>query len=106
MQMVDAVGAPLVAGMTYVQVESTLNALMFVPLGAALAALLGRRLWILAPVIGFVVSLTVEWMQGQIPGRIPDVQDIVWNTLGAIVGAVLTAIIAELIRTVSGPRSV
>lgn len=103
MQMVDAVDAPLVAGMTHVQLESTLNALMFVPLGAALAALLGTRLWILAPVIGFVVSLTVEYTQAQVPGRVPDIQDIVWNTLGAIVGAVVGAIVSGLIRRVARP---
>ncbi len=106
MQLVDALDVPLVAGMTYVQVEGTLNALLFIPLGATLTILLGRRLWVLASVIGFIVSVSVEYMQAQIPGRVPDAYDIVWNTLGALVGAVLAAIVAGLIRTVSGPRSV
>ena len=87
MALADRVAAPLVADLGSLQLESGLNALLFVPLGAAVALLLGRRLWVLAPVLGFVISFGVEYAQTRIPGRVPDVQDIVWNTLGAVVGA-------------------
>jgi glycopeptide antibiotics resistance protein len=78
---------PLIAGLTYPQIESMLNALLFVPLAAALALLLGRRLWMLAPVLGLAVSCAVEYAQSQIPGRVPDLQDVLWNTAGSIAGA-------------------
>ncbi|GAA5198047.1 VanZ family protein [Microbacterium jejuense] len=84
---------PLVAGLSPLQLESALNALLFVPLGAALALLLGRRLWALAPVLGFAVSFAVEYAQVRIPGRVPDLQDVVWNTVGAVVGAAAVGVV-------------
>lgn len=101
MRVLDVFAAPVVSRMTYVELESTLNALMFVPLGAALAMLLSTRLWILAPLIGFAVSFAVEHTQAHIPGRVPDVHDIVWNTLGAVAGAVVVG----LVRLAGGSRS-
>jgi hypothetical protein len=100
MRIVDVFAGPVVAGMSYDEVESILNALLFVPLGAALALLLSRRLWILAPVLGFGLSFAVEYAQTRIPGRVPDVHDIVWNSVGALVGAV----IAGLLRLAARPR--
>ncbi|MBW9094685.1 VanZ family protein [Microbacterium jejuense] len=84
---------PLVVDLTTPQLESLLNALLFIPLGAAVALLLGRRLWLLAPVVGFAVSFAVEYAQSRIPGRVPDLQDVVWNTVGAGTGAVVAGLI-------------
>jgi hypothetical protein len=66
-------------------VDVTLNVLLFVPLGAALAlAGSGRRR---AVTTGLLVTLTVETLQGTvIPGRDPALGDIVMNTLGTLLG--------------------
>ncbi|MGN6221746.1 MAG: VanZ family protein [Microbacterium sp.] len=101
MALADRFAAPVVAGLSGWQWESSLNALLFVPLGAALALLLGRRLWLLAPLLGFVVSFGVEYAQLRIPGRVPDLQDVLWNTLGAAAGAVATSL---LLRRGGGRR--
>jgi len=93
MRFAHLVANPVVEPMTYAQVESTLNALMFVPLGAALAILLSRRLWVLAPMIGFVLSIAVETLQSRIPGRVPDLGDVVWNSLGALAGAIVAGVL-------------
>lgn len=91
-EIADAVIAPLVAGIPYGD-DRALNAILFVPLGAALALLLARRFWPLAVVAGFAVSAAVEFAQVAIPGRVPDPHDVLWNTLGASAGAVIVAAI-------------
>lgn len=96
MDLAHVFAAPLVEPMTFIEVESTLNALLFVPLGAAVALALSRRLWMLAPVLVFCASLAIESVQAAIPGRVPDVQDIVWNTIGGIIGAVAVGIVRGL----------
>jgi len=93
MALAERFAAPLVADLGYPQLESGLNAVLFIPLGAALALLLGRRLWILAPLLGFGVSFAVEYAQMRIPGRVPDLQDVLWNTLGAAAGAAVAALV-------------
>ncbi|MFJ3473616.1 VanZ family protein [Microbacterium maritypicum] len=96
MDLAHVFAAPLVEPMTFIEVESTLNALLFVPLGAAVALALSRRLWMLAPVLVFCASFAIESVQAAIPGRVPDVQDIVWNTIGGIIGAVAVGIVRGL----------
>lgn len=69
------------------------NIVLFMPLGLGLALAMGegfgsvrRRLGLIA-VIGFLLSLSVESLQIFIPKRIPNVSDIVSNSLGALAGA-------------------
>ena len=66
-------------------VDVTLNVLLFVPLGAALAlAGAGRAR---AVIMGLLVTLTVETLQVTvIPGRDPALGDVVMNTLGTLLG--------------------
>lgn len=92
MDLAHVFAAPVVESMTSLELESTLNALLFVPLGAAVALALSRRLWVLAPVLVFCGSFAIEHLQAVIPGRVSDVQDIVWNTIGGVVGAVAVGI--------------
>lgn len=98
MDLAHLIAGPMLAPMSFGQVESLLNALLFVPLGAALALLLSRRLWILAPMIGLAISITVECTQELIPGRVPSAADILWNGVGALAGAV----VAGLLRLIVG----
>ena len=65
---------------------------MYVPLGATVALLLGRRWWPLAILTGSAVSACVEYAQRSIPGRVPDPADVLWNTVGAAIGVVVVAV--------------
>lgn len=94
MQVVDAVTAPLLLWIPVAEAERMLNTLLFVPLGAAIALLLNRRAWPIAILVGFALSATVEYAQLSIPGRVPDRDDVLWNTVGAAIGVI----------TVSAPR--
>lgn len=69
------------------------NTLVFVPFGLALAGILHQGLATQmirrAALGGFLLSLTIELTQLAIPSRATDVDDLIFNTLGATIGALL-----------------
>lgn len=71
------------------------NILVFVPLGFGLAGALDRGR--LKPIIwqavlgGFMLSLAIELLQLTTPSRSTDIDDLIFNTLGAALGAALYA---------------
>jgi glycopeptide antibiotics resistance protein len=92
MHVLDTLLSPVLASVSFGDAERTLNTLMFVPLGATLALLLSRRLWPLAMLAGLALSAGVEYAQAFIPGRVPDPNDVLWNTVGAAAGAAVVAL--------------
>ncbi|MFG6401209.1 VanZ family protein [Microbacterium sp. P04] len=100
MRLMDAVAQPLLAWMPSGEAERVLNTLMFLPLGAAIALLLSRRLWPLAVLAGFALSATVEYAQASIPGRVPDPNDVFYNTVGAAIGVVVVTLVRWLAAAV------
>jgi hypothetical protein len=71
------------------------NIALFVPLGAALAALWCRRRWATVLFAAALVSIGVETFQWAYPsGRIANSADVIANTLGAALGIT----IARLVR--------
>lgn len=99
-RLLDAAAAPLLQGIPYSD-PRLLNAVLFVPLGATVAMVLGGRRWILAIIFGFAVSAAVEYAQREIPGRVPDPEDVFWNTLGAAIGV----LVVVLVRLIAGGGS-
>jgi hypothetical protein len=86
------VGEPLVGVFAFGDVDDVLNVLLFVPLGATLAMLLARRFWPVAIAVPLALSMAVEFAQRSIPGRVPDGDDVLWNTVGAAVGVLAVTI--------------
>ena len=103
MQVVDAVTAPLL-WIPVGEAERVLNTLLFVPLGAAIALLLTRRAWPIAILVGFALSAAVEYAQLSIPGRVPDRDDVLWNTVGAAIGVVAVTVPRLLIAAIARTR--
>lgn len=91
-QAVVALAEPLVLWLPGGLTERVLNTLLFVPLGATVALLLSRGLWPVAIFGGFALSATVEFVQDSIPGRVPDLSDVLWNTVGAAIGVLLVTL--------------
>jgi len=91
-QSMVALAEPLVLWIPGGLTERLLNTLLFVPLGATVALLLTRRLWPVAVLSGFALSATVEFAQASIPGRVPDLADLLWNTVGAAIGVGMIAV--------------
>ncbi len=71
-------------------VEFTSNIAFFVPLGFLAAFFLPYRRWWIAVAGAAVLSSLVETTQGLfLPGRFADVTDVIGNTSGALIGALL-----------------
>ncbi|MDH6180654.1 glycopeptide antibiotics resistance protein [Microbacteriaceae bacterium SG_E_30_P1] len=79
--------------LTFSTLEFLANIAMFVPLGLFFVLLLGRRRWWLAIALGFLLTMVIEFVQQFIGGRVPDVRDIVANSLGAILGTLLALVL-------------
>jgi len=86
------------AWITFDRVEFAANVAMFVPLGILAVLWFGVRGWWSAPVIGALVSTAIESTQALLLStRVPDVRDIVANTLGAVIGMLLMLLLAFLL---------
>ncbi|MET0296612.1 MAG: VanZ family protein [Microbacterium sp.] len=103
LEATDALTAPLLARLPFADTDQVLNALLFVPLGATVALLLHRRAWPFAIIAALVLSVTVEYAQASIPGRVPDGDDVLWNTVGGAIG-VLVVTAPRLLRPRSAQR--
>lgn len=70
--------------------DAVINFLGFIPLGAALSALCRRRhplrLW-LPFVAGALISLGIELLQVNLPGRFSSLTDLIFNSAGSLAGA-------------------
>lgn len=71
------------------------NVLLFVPWGFLLfIALYSVRrptlqTYVLTVLLGFTFTCGIEAWQYFLPSRVADVNDIIWNTIGALLGAIL-----------------
>jgi glycopeptide antibiotics resistance protein len=82
------------AFVNYNFVEFTANILFFVPLGFFGGLAMSRRFWWLSAVLGFLLSCSVELAQATfLPGRVASVKDVLANTTGAVLGAVLAGLV-------------
>lgn len=78
---------------TYPVVESAANVALFMPLGLFLTRALGlERAW-MAVVLSIAVSASIELAQLlALPGRSADPRDLIANSSGAVLGAVVGAL--------------
>lgn len=80
------------------------NLVIYVPFGALLAILLKRhftstRTVLLVFICGFFLSLTLEYIQFFLPGRVTSLVDILLNSGGALLGALIPSLIYRGTRT-------
>ncbi|PCC18243.1 VanZ family protein [Brevibacterium aurantiacum] len=89
----------LTAWLTYTRVELLANVAMFIPFGFLLALHLGRRRWWLGWVAGAAFTCIIEGTQATLlsPTRYGTISDLVTNTIGAGVGAVLGLILMVIL---------
>lgn len=77
----------------YDRFEFAANIALFVPVGMFLLLLFGAGGWWLALIVSVALTMGIEAVQHQIPGRVPDDRDLVANSAGAVVGIVLALIL-------------
>lgn len=81
-----------IEGITYSDIESISNVLLFVPFGALVAMLVRRGSEWTAMIFGLVTSATVETLQWLLlPARVATLDDVVANGVGAAIGAIAVA---------------
>lgn len=81
-----------VPALTYDRIEFVANIALFVPFGAGLALLLGRRRLLVVP-CALVVSVMIELVHAWVlPARTPAVSDVIANVFGAGIGLLLVAV--------------
>ena len=76
-------------------VDAFLNVLLFVPWGFLLFIALytvnrpTMQTYVLTVLLGFTFTCAIEGWQYFLPDRVADINDIIWNTTGALLGAIL-----------------
>ncbi|WGD37859.1 VanZ family protein [Lysinibacter sp. HNR] len=95
-------GYPLIDWVGYNELELIANIGMFIPVGLFFVLLVGRRLWYLAVLLSCLLTAGIEAAQVFIPERVSDPRDLIANSvggaIGVLVGLVLTASKAKLVR--------
>jgi glycopeptide antibiotics resistance protein len=82
----------------YTKLEFTANVLMFVPLGFLVSMLLPVRVWWLALIICPGLSVAIELTQAAaLSARFATVSDVVSNSTGALIGALLAVVLRAAI---------
>jgi hypothetical protein len=77
--------------------EFVANILLFVPLGMLLRLAFPRATWAGAVLLGGAISMGIEVLQ-MWGSRVSDPRDVVANTIGTFVGALIAAAVAGLAR--------
>jgi glycopeptide antibiotics resistance protein len=90
-------GVPMFVNYDFV--ESSANVLFFVPVGFLANLLLPyRRMWF-AALLGALLSCGVETAQWLfLPGRVASLQDVLHNTIGAVLGCAVAVLFRRVIR--------
>ena len=79
---------------TYTQLESFANVVLFIPFGLLIALLVPTKWWWLVIVGLIVVAGCIELGQALfLPGRVPSIDDVLANSTGGIAGVVLAGVI-------------
>lgn len=79
---------PVSAWATFPVLEFAANVVLFLPAGILWVLWTGGRRWWLAAAAGLALSAGIELTQAvALADRVPDVRDLVANTLGALAGA-------------------
>lgn len=77
----------------YMRLEFLANIGLFVPVGVFFLLLFGAGGWWLAGIASFGMTVVIETVQQQIPGRVSDERDLVANTLGALIGIAIALVL-------------
>ena len=84
--------------------ESVMNVVVFVPVGLLLCCISRRLKWWMVLLIGFSVSFSVEALQFFFHKGFSEVDDIIHNTAGAVIGYGCFALAERLLRKIVGDR--
>jgi VanZ family protein len=92
LSFIDVLLAPM--GLTYTLFDTVLNVLAYIPLGLLAGATLRKRFGLLLSVLlgwlaGVLLSVSMEYLQMYLPARVSSNVDVLANSVGALLGALL-----------------
>jgi hypothetical protein len=98
MNFVDVLYMPLIS--TYTPFDAVINVLAYIPFGFLIGLALRARLGtvvsvLLASLLGMALSVSMEYLQMYLPTRTSSNLDMLTNTAGSIIGALLAVSIAS-----------
>ncbi|WP_206448793.1 VanZ family protein [Agrococcus sp. KRD186] len=88
----------MVEWLYWTRLEVLANVAMFLPLALLLILALGGRRWWIAVGLCVTLSLSVELTQYFMPGRVAAVQDVIANSVGALIGTLLGVVVEGVAR--------
>ena len=98
-----ALGAP--GWVNYALIEFTANIALFLPVGLLGVALLGAGRWWLPVLAGVALSCLIELSQRVfLPGRFATPLDVLANSTGAVLGALLAVLFLGFVTSRERPR--
>lgn len=93
-------------GDAYNVIEFTANVAFFVIPALLVVLIVGRRRWWIAPVVGLLCSIAIELAQHfLLPARFATVDDVIANTLGALIGCGIGVLVLGRRRTPEAARA-
>jgi len=85
--------------------DALINVALFVPFGYFGARAMKNRHRLITSSLGLMLALTLQITQIYVPMRDPDLQDVLWNLLGTVAGALLASVTRLSSRPGAGPPS-
>ena len=76
--------------------ESIFNILVFIPIGALLYNLFSKNKFVLAAICGLMFSASIEMIQYVLDKGVPDIDDVIFNVVGLLIGAALSLLSNKL----------
>ncbi len=76
--------------------ESILNILVFIPIGALLCNLFSKNKFVLTTICGLMFSVSIEIIQYILDKGVPDIDDVIFNVVGLLIGAALSLLSNKL----------
>lgn len=87
--------------------ENVMNVVVFVPVGIILGSLLKvKGSWLIALMVGMGISGSIEAMQYFLKRGFSEVDDVIHNTIGCILGYILVLLVAKLCKSGRAERMV
>lgn len=80
--------------------DAIVNVLVFIPLGFALCPSFRKMRWWQAPIFGFALSVFIELLQLLFRRGCSDVDDVIHNTIGCLIGCCLYWAIAGIAKRI------
>ena len=102
---IDVLGAPL--SLTYTPFDAALNVIAYIPLGLLASVTLRKHFGLLPSLLsglvaGVLLSVSMEYLQMYLPTRVSSNMDILSNSSGALLGAVMAMSITSWTWLLSG----